>query len=76
MGQLPNCNFTDFEKQIVYIGVIDPAEFRSVFGQGLLLHCDFSIFVENLKKSEKLLGDSHITVYADMHTSASTIKTQ
>ena len=40
----------DFEIQIVYIGVIDPVEFKSgmVFELGLLLDCDFGCFRQNL----------------------------
>ena len=61
-GTTPNLKFwkfADFDKQIVYIGVIDPAEFKSdiIFGLGLLLHCHFGYFCQNFeKRSEKLVG--------------------
>ena len=38
--------FTDFDKQIVYIGVIDLAEPKSGFKLGLLLHCNFDYFCQ------------------------------
>ena len=39
-GKLKISKFIDFDKQIVYNWVVDPAEFKSglIFGLGLLLH--------------------------------------
>ena len=47
--------FTDFDKKIVYIGVIDPAESKSgiIFGLGLLLYCHFGYFCQKLEKNLK-----------------------
>ena len=44
--------FTDYDKQIAYIGVIDPAESKSgiIFRPGLLLHLHFGYFCQNLEK--------------------------
>ena len=44
--------FTDSDKQIVCIGVIEPAEFRygPIFELRLLLSCDFAYFVKRLEK--------------------------
>ena len=51
--------FTDFDKQIVYIRVIDPVEPKSgvISELGILLHCHFGYFCQKKeKKSEKLVG--------------------
>ena len=49
--------FTDFDKHIVYIGVIDLAEPKSGFKLGLLLHCNFDYFCQKTcNNSEKLMG--------------------
>ena len=58
-GQIKFSEFTDLVKQIVYIGVIDPAEskYGLIFEIGILLHCHFGYFCQTLKKkSEKLVG--------------------
>ena len=59
-GTTPNLifsKFTDFDKQKVYIGVIDLAEPKSGFKLGLLLHCNFDYFCQKTcNNSEKLMG--------------------
>ena len=55
-GTTPNLKFqkfTDFDKQIVYIGVIDPPESKSgiIFELGPLLHCHFGYFCRRLEKN-------------------------
>ena len=57
-GTTPKLKFSkliDKVKQIVYIGVNDPAESKSgiIFGLGLLLHCHFGFFVANFEKYSK-----------------------
>ena len=52
-GTTPKLKFsklTDIVKQIVYIGVIDPAESKSglILRLGLLLHCHFGSFCRKL----------------------------
>ena len=48
---------TDFDKQVVYIGVVDPAESKSGLMLGKLLHCLFDHFCQELEKnSKKLVG--------------------
>ena len=59
-GQLKSqkFQFTDFDKQLVYLGVFDPDESKSglTFELGLLLHGHFGIFVKRFKNPEKLVG--------------------
>ena len=44
---------TDFDKQVVYIGVVDPAESKSGLMLGKLLHCLFDHFCQELEKIPK-----------------------
>ena len=52
-------NFSDFDKQIVYIGVIDPAESKSGLNYSLWLlpHCHFGFFCQKLGKNSQKLVD-------------------
>ena len=46
-------NVTDFDKQIVYIRVIDPVEPKSgvISELGILLHCHYGYFCQKFEKS-------------------------
>ena len=48
----------DMVKQIVCIGVNDPAESKSghIFELGILFHCLLALFVANFEKFSKLVG--------------------